>query len=84
MLASDSLNPLSAAELHEAEELGKSDRPDAALYWELDKDAYEALAMKITRSEKAIALCRELALTQGKVLVFQRDLLMQQIERDTS
>lgn len=84
MLATDSLNPLSAAELQEAEKLGRSDRPDAALYRELDKDAYETLAVKITQSDKALALCRELALTQGKVLAFQRDLLIQQIERDNA
>lgn len=82
MIATDSLTPLSSAELSEADELSHSDRPDAALYQELDKEAYETLAAEITRSEQALALCRELALTQGKVLVFQRDLLMQQIQTD--
>ncbi len=82
MLATDSLEPLTEDQLQEAEDLSRSDHPDAALFNELDKTAYEDLAVRITESEKAVAQCRELALKQGKVLVFQRDRLMEQITAD--
>lgn len=82
MLATDSLEPLTDDQLQEAEDLSRSDHPDAALFNELDKPAYEDLAVRITESAKAVAQCRELALKQGKVLVFQRDRLMEQITAD--
>lgn len=81
MVPTNSLQPLSSEELQEAEQLSQGSSPDAGIYQELDQQAYEDLASKITQSEKALAACREIALTQGKVLVFQRDLLMQEIEK---
>lgn len=84
MLATNSLQPLSDEQLDEAERLSQGDGPDAALYRELDNESYEQLAASITQSEKALEHCREIALTQGKVLAFQRDLLMAQIEKDNS
>lgn len=83
MLATNSLEPLDDNQLQEAESLSQSDRPDAALFNELDNAAYEDLAARITESDKAVAQCRELALQQGKILVFQRDRLMEQIHADT-
>ncbi len=83
MLATNSLEPLDDDQLQEAEDLSQSDRPDAALFNELDNAAYEDLAARITESEKAVAQCRELALQQGKILVFQRDRLMEQIHADS-
>lgn len=84
MLATDSLEPLSDEQLDEAEQLSQGDGPDAALYRELDQESYEHLAVNITQSEKALEHCRDIALRQGKVLVFQRDLLMAQIEKDNA
>lgn len=83
MIATDSLTPLSVEELQEAEQLSQSDRPDAALFAELETPDYEALATAIRDAPGAIATCREIALTQGKVLAFQRDCLLEQIRRET-
>lgn len=83
MLATNSLEPLDDEQLQEAESLSQSDRPDAALFNELDNAAYEDLAARITQSDKAVAQCRELALQQGKILIFQRDRLMEQIHAST-
>ncbi|MEX2515610.1 MAG: hypothetical protein WD572_01685 [Gammaproteobacteria bacterium] len=77
-----SLTPLDTAALEEARQLAAGNTADAESLRELDREEYEALAAAIKDAGQALELCREIALTQNCVLVFQRDLLMQQIQAE--